>query len=629
MLVMNSSDEMDIDVEKVTVLGREDTGNSDLDKKEGQVTSPFLLLPVELLQNIQRHMTVASFYISLLTCKGFLHAALSKPVLLKHIREIPGLDLGLEALSTGELLDEFKKRANESGYAARITAHKMTFAVKPGCMISKAVFSSHEHTSTRFKQVTLAVPFASGSIQLYELVDPIGRITRWEELHIRLEDGNTARVEILKMAFAPGSRDLAVLYRQEDPAVHCENRRVKENKYGCHVDYTMYKLVVFQRLHTKSKGYFYSSLEQETRDIPYRTGPEPLGLALASDGTACVSWHTGGPNRTPLVWLIYRQHEFFGRGCTHDPAPPLTPVCTTQTESTAFSLNFAEKGTKLDLFERGHPMPRWTAAVTEVHNRTDSISASCTKLSVDVHKDGDGPYPLFSVGVPFHEKHTTGVAVDWDPEPQCERGYLALATTDDDQCTPESDQSLYVFKKYTFSPPDECDHLIDHEKGRNLSRGCIPVALLGGFKQGASTLGTVVAVSPGGSRVAASLWNNVYLWSFNPGMLLDGALELYFPPRDYNRRKGFGRIRPSLLSIAGGVVHSMRWVGEGILFAVTDRGLSKWDLNCTLESEEEELSLVHDTWPDNAITVPAPGTWDPRVPRTLLEEHEGEVSASE
>ena len=631
LVVMEPSDpdKMDIDVEETPVSENGDMDIPDVEMEDDQPTPPMLRLPNELLQIVQRHMTIASFYISLLTCKRFLHTAQSREVVVKHLREIPGLDLGLNALSTRELLVEFRKRAKESGHVAGIMAQKMTYTVKPGSMISKAVFTSHEHTSARTKHIILAVPFASGSIQLYEFVDSKYQIRRREELHIRPEDGNTARMDILKMAFAPGSRDLAVLYRQEDSSNHWEDGKVKENRYGCQVAYTMYKLVVFQRLHTKSKGYFYWSYEQETRDIPFRTGPEPLGLALAPNGTACVSWHTGQPNKTHLVWLIYRQDELFGRGCTYDSAPPLTKICTAQTSITAFSLQFAEKGKKLDLFERGHPMPSWTATIGERHNNTDSVLASDTSLAVDVHKEDASYHPRFSVATPFHEKHTTGVAVDWSTEPRCERVYLALGTAETDQSTPESNQSLFVLRKEIFSRPHDCDHLINHEKGRNVSREWTPVALLSGFKQGTSTLGTVLAASPGGSRVAVSLWNKVYLWSFNPSMLLDGALELYFPPRDYNSRKGFGRIRPTLLSHPGGVVHSMLWAGEDILLAVTDKGLGKWDLSCMVENEEEKLSLVHDTWPDNALAAPAPGTWDVRIPQTLLAEHEENGDASE
>lgn len=64
-------------------------------------TAPALLaLPIEVFQLIQRHMDVATFFVSLLTCKYFLESATSRPLLLKQLHSIPGLRLGFGELST-------------------------------------------------------------------------------------------------------------------------------------------------------------------------------------------------------------------------------------------------------------------------------------------------------------------------------------------------------------------------------------------------------------------------------------------------------------------------------------------------------------------------------------------------
>ena len=59
-----------------------------------------LSLPVEVFQLIQRHMDVATFFVSLLTCKHFLECATSRPLILKHLHSLPGLSLGFSELST-------------------------------------------------------------------------------------------------------------------------------------------------------------------------------------------------------------------------------------------------------------------------------------------------------------------------------------------------------------------------------------------------------------------------------------------------------------------------------------------------------------------------------------------------
>ena len=50
--------------------------------------------------------------------------------------------------------------------------------------------------------------------------------------------------------------------------------------------------MTFHRCHAKTKGYFYSSAEQETRDIAFSPNHEPVGLALASKGNACITWRS-------------------------------------------------------------------------------------------------------------------------------------------------------------------------------------------------------------------------------------------------------------------------------------------------------------------------------------------------
>ena len=70
-------------------------------------TAPALLsLPIEVFQLIQRHMDVATFFISLLTCKHFLECAASRPLVLKHLHSLPGLSLGFSELSTEVSIDE-------------------------------------------------------------------------------------------------------------------------------------------------------------------------------------------------------------------------------------------------------------------------------------------------------------------------------------------------------------------------------------------------------------------------------------------------------------------------------------------------------------------------------------------
>lgn len=75
--------------------------------------------------------------------------------------------------------------------------------------MSKSSFSPTA-LSSRSVAITLAVPYRSGIIRLWEL--HASQVRRKEELYIRNEDKSQARMDVIKTAFAPESRDLAVLW---------------------------------------------------------------------------------------------------------------------------------------------------------------------------------------------------------------------------------------------------------------------------------------------------------------------------------------------------------------------------------------------------------------------------------
>lgn len=94
-------------------------------------------------------------------------------------------------------------------------------------------------------------------------------------------------MEIIQLAFSPRSRDLAVLYR------HCQPPKKKSLEGAIFgrksYDSDIYKLVMFHYCFASSKGHFYDSHEQDTRDVKLCGLELPVGLALASNGTACIA----------------------------------------------------------------------------------------------------------------------------------------------------------------------------------------------------------------------------------------------------------------------------------------------------------------------------------------------------
>lgn len=57
-----------------------------------------------------------------------------------------------------------------------------------------------------------------------------------------------------------------------------------------------------------------------------------------------------------------------------------------------------------------------------------------------------------------------------------------------------------------------------------------------------------------------------------------------------------------------GVVHSMCWVGEMSLYAVTDRGVVRWEMGHLAEGVRMEMTLQYDAWSDSAIGMTLGGS---------------------
>lgn len=277
-----------------------------------------------------------------------------------------------------------------------------------------------------------------------------------------------------------------------------------------------------------------------------------------------------------------------------------------------FDIQFVERGKKLLLSQLGSPVPH---CHTQLGYNGSSVEDSATlnrqRIPFGLHNDGSSMQ--ISTGMPFFGSHAFRQPVDFDEEDYCRKSYLSLGRTEASS-TGDRPSQLFIVRHEDFNLPGDCDHEIDLDSHRTAGK---PTALLAGFRQDSKKSGSVLAMSPGGSRICAAIWRRVYVWSINPRMLVEGNLDLYFPPQDFNARLGLGRVLPTLLPIAEGVVHRLVWTSETNLFAITDQGLMSWDLGCTSDGDKDFLSMAHDAWSPSAVSAPAPGAWDRKIPNTL------------
>ena len=578
-----------------------------------------LQLPIEIFQLIQLHMDVSTFFISLLTCKHFHKAATSTALLVSHLETLPGIRLGFEDFNVKDLRSLFQRRAADSGQAAGVLADVCRFDGGTHCMMSKSTaLSRNEQVPRNSHYVVMAVPFRDGTIQLFEVTNRLVR--KRELLEIHQDDDYRGEILFQKLAFAPGSRDLAVLCTQGqyDP-----DKGVYRGGHGPIWDrkgkYITHKLVVFHRLHARQKGWFYSSSVQDTRDIVFSRGAKVVDLALSPTGLACIAWIyqdlacENWPAREPLVWLVHRNNELMD-ACPYDPCPRLSPVIYTNhaMHGLVCGVGFRDEGRTLDLFASGRPIPCGRVGIQDGEHPIFSLTATQNQADFD----RDGTNYKFHKGPVFYSKHTSNARFDSEEEPLCKWSDLTIAIAIHEDEALYSTPPVFVTLNETYRDPSLCDHRVNIGRARFMDK-VKPVALLAGFQSCQSSLGTVMAASSGGYRIAAAMWNCIYIWSFDAKLLSDADLSTYFPRQDYNAAKGFGRIRPTQLSSSAGVVHSMFWIGDDILFTITDRGLSRFDVSPLCEGHHEDMSLIWDTWTTTALSEPAPGSGQDYVPATV------------
>ena len=257
---------------------------------------------------------------------------------------------------------------------------------------------------------------------------------------------------------------------------------------------------------------------------------------------------------------------------------------------------FVDNDSKLNFYEPGAPIHSWYCTLCP--NPADEGNGPIYSNTAWIDVGNSGAGQEFEVGMPYYGIHTYSVFVERRSLPVCQISYFALAMSKALNQYGQTD----VFIVHTASnlPVGSCGHEIDLDKGRR-SSSWTALALLAGFKQRClSSLGTIVAISPRGTRIAAANWSRVLFWSVNPEMLDQGDLQHYFPACDYNMKKDIGRLRPTLLP-SEGVVHKLLWTNETQLYASTDQGLVKWDIGHMSEGRREDLSLAYDVWPESVV----------------------------
>lgn len=243
-------------------------------------------------------------------------------------------------------------------------------------------------------------------------------------------------------------------------------------------------------------------------------------------------------------------------------------------------MSFIRGGKGLNFYEPGNPIHSWFTNYCDL-TEPDTITWHSRRNISFIELDCK--FEEFEIGMPFQGFHG---AIVVRGAPFCRYSYLAIGITK--TVLPAS--AFIVQSDYAVSTPI-CHHSVDLDGARSRVEWKL-VAFLAGWRLGASSLGTVMAISPSGNRIAAATWDRLLIWTLDADLLHQGGLQHYFPVRDYNAKKGFGRLRPTKLSMEDiGVIYSLRWASETSLFASTEHGLVQWDMGILNSGERQILSL--------------------------------------
>lgn len=231
-----------------------------------------------------------------------MHLAGCRRNILRHIKSLPGTRLGLDDLSTAALLLVFRKRAAESLCGAGVLADVNRYnAISHPVKLSKAIFSPGS-------PVLYATVQDIATVNVYELTSRSVRLKAELQPH-SCEAGCFDDIEISKIAFSV-TRDLAVLYRAKRPIRKLEPSPLTNELAG--PDSQVLRLATFHRLHSPLKGCFYSPYVYETRDIVCDISVEPVGLAIASNGNACIAYSSDNLRIGTEMMLVGRKDCMHG-----------------------------------------------------------------------------------------------------------------------------------------------------------------------------------------------------------------------------------------------------------------------------------------------------------------------------
>ncbi|KAI9802919.1 MAG: hypothetical protein M1825_002150 [Sarcosagium campestre] len=563
-------------------------------------------LPAEILHLVLCKLDAGSYYCALRSCTTlFSVASRSKGLLSRQLLQLPGSENWLDTEpSADRLLRKFNKRVirHLCGLHLRLITTKYLPLYFSNIKIRECVLTS---------KTLVLVCHSDPIVRLYGL----GRGLPKLKGHINAADPfngsqhDCRRMEILKMAISPDEGAMCCLLRATPVEAATGTEPAEKEQQG-----DDYELVTMKIRYRAAKGYMCPEVVKASRatvssprwrSYDSRTRPRgtsPSSIAVADDGATALTWSYAECAELSRGFIAAMYPRYFDDDGSHvkdAPGPPearyahvryFTHIGLERDQPHQFRVNgrilaspqpsraeIVCSGAKMLMYPSGSLVAGYADTVTSEYDDQSSFVI-----------EGPLSAPLMELTKPFHGYHATYAMEiarnEW--EPTCVQTFLALAM-------PHDGLSAYIVEAKTQEPQQMCNHVVDVDRAMSVALTWTAIAQLDGMPySGRNSIGNIMAISPSRKRIAVANWTDICFWTLENAMLHGSEFELAAKyPTSYLDERDFLHIPPVHLK-SSCVIHHLSFFTEGILFAVTEKGLSKWELDSPKIIEPRESKVT-------------------------------------
>ncbi|KAF2834737.1 hypothetical protein M501DRAFT_989499 [Patellaria atrata CBS 101060] len=605
-------------------------------------SSRLLNLPPELLLQVLSWLDPPSFSIVLHVCKSIRdHASSSRTLLLHQINKVPGSTKTLNPQeSTIRLLSRFHRRATRHLQHGIEVNTDLKFWTTQEHTINQRQSTLHlcpclqnDHLwiaeiDQKEPRVRVYSSKSGCAPQLLKVLSPHTMMSMYTSPHEKPE----IFFKVLMVAFTPSPNPekccdkVSVLYSYE----------LQPTLINCFIEQAIFDAQFRFKLTTYDLGQYPVMPDGPNVYSIEGRGRYPTALITPNMFTAIITWKDAD-NSNQISTVEYHLHKRLkADGSKLNPMIPTTAdgidlACEERIneEHVAF-LAMSEEGedppypftavssmkqfdNSINIYHPKSPVPFWRIpeAVIQYGWRVESIDHLPSECEL---RESNGEFTGKNVGLPIASHHEHRIFQhEHDPKTfDCMNKmlHLAVRVTKRSSCT--------ITRPYLVTAlevVEDCSKIylgwnLDHLEHR------IVAELHGMDFDALSTLGIISTVAHSGRRIAMTSWNRVFIWAVNPRAFIDGRKsfgdnhEILKTETEYRANQSTwghsyyencledGVVVLNAVELpSAGVVYSLEFQSDNVLWAWTDRGLVQWkfDRFCSARRQTEVLGQCRHT----------------------------------